>query len=132
MPPAQYPTPFKAAFPSEPAGPMYVKLLDLAIEYPGAVVKLFKDGGASIGLSNANGVLRFEFTYDGLTLAEAATLDGHVASAIFEFYGFQFRHPRTGTLYNDVHYEIYEPDHPVPNGMSQQSRHIILIKRPTG
>lgn len=132
MPPSQFPTPFNASFPLEPSGPIISKLLDLPIEYPATVIKEFKDGGVSIGLSNVNGVIRIELTYDGLFESEAAVLDNHVESAKFQFYGFTFRHPRTGVLYNDVHYETFERDHPVPFGRNRQSRHIILIKRPTG
>lgn len=129
--PAQYPTPAKATHPSEPAGPQYLKLQALAPEYPGITVHEFKDGGANYGASSVNPVLRWDFLYDGLGLVDAAVLDSHFASADGILFGFAFRDPQTDTLYSDVHYETFERDHGQP-GTWIQSRHIVLIKRPTG
>lgn len=129
MPTPQFPTPPKAAFPAEPAGPPYLYLVDVPQEFFGTT-KEFKDGGANYALPNSSGVIRFDFTYNGLTQAMVAPLDTHYNAVHGIAEGFQFRHPRTGVLYNDVHYEVYE--YPGHEWLHVQSRHIILIKRPTG
>lgn len=102
---AIYPTPPNSLHVGETTGPPYLKLLDHPPDYPSNTMHEFKDGGASYGAANTNAVLRFEFEYDGLTSAQAAVLDAHVASAKGILTGFTFRHPRTDVLYSDVHYE---------------------------
>lgn len=127
---SQYPTRPDPAHSGEPAGPKHIKLIDVPPEYTGQSVRIFKDGGASIGLNNPNPVLRWDFTYEGLFVSEAAMLDAHRAEAQDQTGGFNFRHPRTHVLYTDCHYETYE----IPNNEKyfMQDRHIVLIKRPTG
>src|SRR5437899_660842 len=100
MPPGTYPTPANG-------GPKYAVLQDLPITYPGATVKEFKDGGSSYGLSNANGERKWLFIYDAITPAEAAVLDAHNQAANGIYAGFTFTHPRTLTVYSDVHYEEF-------------------------
>ena len=126
MPVSQYPTRAHPTYPAEPAGPLHLKLNDLAPQYF-VVVKEFKDGGANLGLVNSNSVLRWEFTYDGLTNAEGAVLDAHYVEAQGTFGGFNFRHPRTLVLYSNVRYESYEADH---SKIWSQSRRTVLVKRP--
>lgn len=130
MPVAQYPTPTVVAPDVNEIGPWIAVFQDLPIEYRGATVKEFKDGGASYGLANANGVLRFLIGYQGLFPVEVAILDAHYNSANGLFGGFNFRHPRTNVLYTDVHYESYE--YPQHSKIYMQERNVILIKRPTG
>ena len=127
MPPSQFPTPFSSSYPTEPAGPRYLKLERLVSEWRSLVEKEFKDGGVSMGLSNTTPVLQWEFNYDGLTSTEAAMLDEHYEDALGRFYGFTFRDPWTGELFNDVHYELFEKDH---EKVWSNKRHLILIKRP--
>ena len=67
-------------------------------------------------------------SYDGLLDSDAATLDNHNGAAFNTFLGFDFRHPRTNVLYNDVHYETYERDHIRIHNVN--SRKIVLVKRP--
>jgi hypothetical protein len=130
MPVSQFPTPLDPANPSEPDGPIYLLLQDYAPEYPSVIVHIFKDGGASYGLPNPFALFRWELFYDGHTAAAIETLDNHWVEAQGLFGGFNFRHPRTGTLYSDVHYESYERSSHTKFDI--QSRRIVLIKRPTG
>lgn len=129
----QYPTRPNVLHPGEPQGPPHLVLIDHVPQWPSTVVKEFKDGGASIGLSNSNAVYRWEFQYDGLSMDESllAMLDAHYAAAEGQFGGFTFRHPRTNVLYQDVHYELYE-ESPTHSSVGAIARHVILIKRPTG
>lgn len=130
MPVSQYPTPFNAAHPAEPAGPIVAVVQSIPPDYRGTIVKEFKDGGANIGMSTENATLRFLLFYHGLFAAEVETLDNHWVEALGIAEGFNFRHPRTDILYTDVHYESFEyPEH---RKIYMQQRRIILIKRPTG
>src|SRR5207302_4699761 len=105
MPVSQYPT-------EDIGGPKIALIQKLPVTFPGATSKEFKDGGASYGLSNANGLQKWLILHQGLTTAEAATLDNHNASANGIYGGFTFKDPRTGVTYTDVHYETYEyPQH---------------------
>lgn len=122
----QYPTPFNATFPAEPAGPKYAKLLDQTPEYA-TVQKIFKDLGAAVGLLTTSSAQRYELTYDAVTSAEATMLDAHYASAQGIYGGFTFRHPRSGALLSDVHYVSMVVDH---KKTWLQSRTVILEKRP--
>lgn len=132
---AQYPTPLNSAHLTEPDGPgpggtslCGFKLERLVNEYPSVIVKLMVDGGATYGADSATAVARWRLTYTGMTAAQAAVLDAHHDSARHNLLGFDFRDPRTGTLYSDVHYESYEyPGHTL---YSVQSRVVTLAKRP--
>lgn len=132
---AQYPTPYNPSHTGEPAGPgpggsslCGYKLQRLKDEYPSIVVKEMDAGNASYGATNVSPVMRWQFTYTGLTAAQAAVLDAHYAAAFERFLGFQFRDPRTGTLYTDVHYDAYE--YPAHEQYNNQTRIVTLIKRP--
>lgn len=130
MPVSQYPTPFDAAYPTEPSGPIISIFQDLPVEYRGTIIKEFKDGGANFGESTANPTLRWLIKHVGLYVAETAVLDAHWIEARGLFSGFSFRHPRTDVLYSDVHYESY--NYPEHRKIYMQERTTILIKRPTG
>src|ERR1051326_5583348 len=103
MPPSQFPTPFSSSYPTEPAGPRYLKLERLVSEWRSLVEKEFKDGGVSMGLSNTTPVLQWEFNYDGLTSTEAAMLDEHYEDALGQFYAFPFPIPGPGNFLNEFH-----------------------------
>jgi hypothetical protein len=96
---------------------------------------VFDDGGADYKLqSGGTGVKRWILKYDGLTAAQAAILDAHVASAFYSedmgsAIGFNFRDRDTAVLYSNVHY--------APGGYKKGhtktwvcSREVILEKRP--
>jgi hypothetical protein len=101
----------------------------------------YDDGGADFKLqAGGSGVRRWRLDYDGLTLAEAAILDAHLAACFYSSdqgsaVGFNFRAhvPGTvwtdtsGTLYSNVHYEKYETGH---SKVWSQKRSVVLIKRP--
>lgn len=132
---AQYPTPYSAAHSSEPDGPGpggtspcgYI-LQRLPDEYGSVIVKEMTDKGATYGADTTNIVMRWQFTYTGLSAAQAAVLDGHRAAALDKLLGFNFRDPRTGTLYSNVHYDDYQ--YPAHVSYQSQSRIVTLIKRP--
>lgn len=121
MPVGNYPTP-------EFGGPPIAVIQELPIEYPSVIEKIFKDEGASTGLSNANGVRRWLILHHGLFPAEATTLDNHNSSAKHNYEGFSFKNPRTGVTYTDVHYEEYE--YPQHRRYTWTERRTVLIKRP--
>lgn len=104
---------------------------------------IYDDNGADHKLQHGGaGVKRFVLRYDGLTAAQAAILDNHLASAFYSedegsAYGFNFReHLATeawtstnGTLHSNVHY--------APGGYRKShikadicAREILLEKRP--
>ena len=123
----QYPTNSIVAPDDNVLGPQINKLLDLVPQYSTSFHE-FKDLGRSYGLSNTSSSLRWELTYEGLDSTQAGVLDTHYASVKGIYTGFQFRHPRTGTLYTDVHYaEEMEVDH---EKTWIQSRKVILTKTP--
>src|SRR5262249_46301625 len=108
-------------------GPPYLKLLQIAEEYASVTVKTMVDQGATYGADSSNKVRKWEIIYDGLTAAQAATLDTHYKSAVGQLLGFDFTDPQTTTLYTDTHYLEYSRDH---SKVWSQSRKVTLIKRP--
>lgn len=127
MPVSQYPTRFDPAHSGEASGPDHLILIDVPPEYPALTMKLFKDGGAVYSLPSTNVVERWDLNYDGLSEEDAAILDNHRIEAMDQFESFSFRHPRTGILYTNVHYETYEnPGHQI---ITCQSRHVVLVRR---
>jgi hypothetical protein len=102
---------------------------------------IYDDGGADFRLqAGGAGVRRWILEYDGLTDAQAAILDAHLATTFFSpdegsAVGFNFRAhvPGTvwtdtsGTLYANVHYEKYEKGH---KKTWANKRTITLVKRP--
>jgi hypothetical protein len=96
---------------------------------------LYDDGGADYALQHGGtGHKTWIVKYDGLTAAQAAILDAHVASAFYSddegsAWGFNMRDIRTAVLYTNVHY--------APGGYKIGhkktwicSREIVLEKRP--
>lgn len=128
MPVSQFPTKFNSDYPLEPDGPIHLILQDVKPELPALFVKQMKGGGASYSLQSSRLVLRWDITYSGLTRDQVQPLDDHYLEAQDQFGAFDFRHQRTGILYSNVHYELY--DYPPHEHVDCQSRHIVLIKRP--
>lgn len=136
----QYPTPRSSSHSSEPDGPGIASisptgtnicgynLQQLPNEYASVIVKPMVDNGATYGADSGSAVLRWKFTYTGLSATQAAVLDTHFASAKNQLLGFAFRDPRTDTMYSDVHYESYE--YPPHTFYQSQSRIVTLVKRP--
>jgi lysophospholipase L1-like esterase len=123
----QFPTPYNSDFPDEPAGPPYLNLLDMSPEYPSLAVKLMKGGGAVYSLPSSKIVLPWDFTYGGLTEAQAKVLDDYRAETQDAFESFDFRHPRSGIMYHGCHMRLFEdPGH---EKIWSQSRHIVIEKR---
>lgn len=96
---------------------------------------IFEDQGADRNLSAASAVQRWAFVYRGLSETQAKVLDDHYDSANGPFQGFSFTEPRnypwsgtTGTVFTDVHYEVFERDH--DRILHNQIRRVVLIKRP--
>jgi hypothetical protein len=123
---AQFPTRRNPAHLSEPIGPDHLILRDLVPEYS-VTIKEFKDKGRSYGQINTANAQRWELIYNGLTAAQAATLDAHYVDAQGQFESFSFRHPRTSVLHTDVHYESFERSH---EKIWSQSVRIVLVKTP--
>lgn len=109
-------------------GPPIALIQKLPVTFPGARSKEFKDGGASYGLSNANGLQKWLIIHQGLTTAEGTTLDNHNVSANGIYGGFTFKDPRSGITYTDVHYESY--DYPQHKRITMTERRTVLVKRP--
>ena len=80
--------------------------------------------------------------YDGLTIAEAAILDAHVAASFYSpdegsAYGFNFRHHIAGDTWSSTAGTLYANCHYSPGGYSKshthtgsQAREIVVEKRP--
>lgn len=73
----------------------------------------YDDGGASFVLRNDTAPIIFVLKYDGLSVAEAATLYAHRADAFGEAFGFSLTNPRTSQTYTNVHYapDGWKEDH---------------------
>lgn len=128
---SNFPIPANAAHPSEPAGPVYLKLQELPPEYPSLVFKEMVDGGGTHGADTTNKIRRFQLTYDGLTAAQFGQLFAHRAEAIDTFLGFNFRYYRASEsideLLSDCHYESFTYDH---QKTWSRSCEIVICKRP--
>jgi len=125
---SQFPTPASVAHPAEPSGPYYLKLLQLPDEYAGIVVKVMVDGGATYGGDTTNVIRRWRLEYNGLTSTQLGVLTAHFTEALGILLGFNFRDPRSDTLFTDVHYEgEIQIDH---TKTRSNSCNLTLIKRP--
>jgi hypothetical protein len=120
----------------EPNGPRFNRFRDLKPEYPSTVVKVMKSGSANYSTPEPTPILRWEMSYANKRLDadrgpawNILPLDAHNAEALDVALGFAFRHPRTGVLYNDVHYETYDTDQ--EQRVIRQIRRVVLIKRPS-
>lgn len=125
--PGAYPTPNTST--SYGVGPLWLKLHQFQPAYAEVSSKhQYEDGGASFQTANDTAPIRWLIQYDGLSLAEVAVIDAHMADAFGEVYGFTFTNPRTTVAYTDVHYdEGFTEDH---EKTWVNSRTIHLIKRP--
>lgn len=104
---------------------------------------IFDDGGADYKLQNGGaGLKRWIIKYDGLTAAEAASLDAHLASTFYSedegsAVGFNMRHHVPGTSWSDTSGTLYASVHYSPGGYKtvhsktwSNAREIVLEKRP--
>jgi hypothetical protein len=104
---------------------------------------IYDDQGADYKLqAGGTGVKRWIIRYDGLSLADAAIIDAHVATTYYSeeegsAVGFNFRHHVAGTAWTATSGTLYSAVHYAPNGykvghskVGSQSREIILEKRP--
>lgn len=120
--------------------PLYFEMLPETFTVTKTV---YDDGGADFALQSGGvGVKRWVIRYDGLTLAQAALIDAHVATAFYSedegsAYGFNFRHHIPGTLWSDTSGTLYSAVHYAAGGYKKghsktwsQSREITLIKHP--
>lgn len=96
---------------------------------------IYDDNGADYRVQ-AGGVGKktWVLKYDGLTAAQAAILDAHLASTFYSpdegsAVGFNFRDARTATLYGNCHYAPggYEKSH---TKTWSNGRSITIEKRP--
>lgn len=77
---------------------------------------------------NAGIIRRWRFEYQGLSEADAATLDAHYESAKSSAFGFGFTNPRTAEVLSSVRYDKYTVgDH---EKKWAGNRSIVLIKYP--
>jgi hypothetical protein len=104
---------------------------------------IYDDNGADTALqAGGSGLIVWHIRYDGLTLAEAAILDAHLATAFYSAdegsaYGFNFRHHIPGDTWSSTAGTLYANCHYSPGGYSKshthtgsQAREIVIEKRP--
>lgn len=104
---------------------------------------IYDDNGADTALqSGGSGRLVWTIRYDGLSLAQAAILDAHVAAAFYSpdegsGFGFNFRHHIPGDTWSSTAGTLYANCHYAPGGYTKshthtgsQARQIIIEKRP--
>lgn len=131
--PGQYPIPSVTVITSGGAsvgGPQYTKYHHYQPDYDAVVdTHVYDDGGASYLSRNDTAPIIFLFEYGGHLLSEeAAILDNHRADAHGPFYGFELTDPRTGEVFQDVHYLEWSEDHRIIQITNE--RIVRLIKRP--
>lgn len=119
----------------EPNGPIINKFRDFEPVWPTLVIKKMKDGGANTTMSNLTPEYRWELLYKKVSKPSSdqlvAMLDAHFQEALSFALGFNFRHPKTGVMWADVHYEEFDrPDH--GKRVEQQMRRVVLVKWPAG
>jgi hypothetical protein len=132
----QYPTPrFDHNDPTmsgEPDGPIITRFRTLEPRWPATVTKRMKDGGGNVSISNTDPELRWELVYVKVSQASSnilAMLDQHFAACYGFVLDFEFRHPKTGVIYQGVRYETFDPpDH--GKRVWQQSRKVTLVQWP--
>jgi len=94
----------------------------------------YDDGGRDVKLQNGgNGIKSWVLAYDGLTEAQVAILDAHMLAAKLPDDGpsgnsFNFRDPKTTTLYTTVRYLSYE--RVAHKKRWSNARNITLVKYP--
>lgn len=123
-----------AAFPSVAftASPYPLVLQELTETFQVAFTE-YDDGGRDTALQHGGvGIKRWLLFYDGLTTAQAATLDTHMLSARLNgdglsAYTFSFT-TRAGVAYTGVRYERY--DRPQFKFRDNQARTIVLVRFP--
>lgn len=109
-------------------GPKYRLFLQQEPEYHVTTSPEYGDGGKDTALRNTTPTRRWVIEYDGLTPAEATTLDDHFDSCYGTHLGFGFTDPRTSTVYANVKYDRYERAAHVKK--ISLRRRVVLIKRP--
>lgn len=131
--PGPYPIPAETIITSggvEVAGPQYTKYHRYQPDYDAVVdTHIYEDGGASFVSRNDTAPIVFLFEYAGNLLAEESDiLDDHRADAFGGLYGFELTDPRTGEVFQDVHYLEWAEDHRIIQTTNE--RIVRLIKRP--
>lgn len=104
---------------------------------------IYDDNGADYALQvGGNGLRTWIIKYEGLTLAQAAILDAHLASCFYSedegsAFGFNFRHHVAGTAWTDTSGTLYANCHYAPGGYKKNhskvwicSREITIEQRP--
>lgn len=103
---------------------------------------IYDDNGADYKLQNGGaGLKRWILRYDGLTAAEAAILDAHLATTFYSedegsAVGFNFRTHVAGSLWSSAAGTLYGSVHYAPGGYKKSHtktwsciREVILEKR---
>lgn len=118
----------------EPNGPIITEFTAHEPEWPGTVVKPYKDGGVTIEVIQPIPLRRWTLTYRKVSRPSTnrliGELDPHYLVCLGQVEGFDFRDLDTGILYNDVHYESFKSSH--GKRRWQGIREVGLIKRPPG
>lgn len=133
--PGPYPIPSETIILSggaEVGGPQYTKYHRYQPDYDAVVdTHEYDDGGASYVIRNDTAPIIFLFEYAGHLLSEESDiLDDHRAEAFGPAFGFELTDPRTGEVFQDVHYapDGWEEDHRIIQTLNE--RIVRLIKRP--
>lgn len=131
--PGPYPIPSETVITSggvEVAGPQYTKYHRFQPDYESVVdAHVYEDGGASYVSRNDVAPIIFLFEYaNNLLSEESDVLDYHRATAFGPLYGFELTDPRTGEIFQDVHYLEWSEDHRIIQTFNE--RVVRLIKRP--
>lgn len=121
--PWTFPTPNPFPFPSI-GGPQYKRFQEMEPSWGEFEVE-FPDKVKIANTAQTSGIRHFQIDYEGLTEAEARTLDQHYISTRGGI-SFSMTVPRTGEALTKVRYEKYEV---VPHTKKwAQIRRVILIK----
>lgn len=133
--PGPYPIPSETIILSggaEVGGPQYSKYHRYQPNYEAVVdTHEYEDGGASFVIRSDTAPIIFLFEYAGYLLEdEAVILDNHRADAYGPAFGFELTDPRSGQVWQDVHYapDEWEEDHDIIQTLN--TRIVRLIKRP--
>lgn len=130
--PGPYPTPSETIITSGGAsvgGPIYMKFRQFVPSYDDVVDEhIYEDEGASYLIRTDTAPIIFLFEYPGnIDEDDAAILDNHRADAFGKAFGFELTNPRTGEVFQNVHYLDGQDDH---DKVWMQKRVIRLIWRP--
>lgn len=110
-------------------GPQYTKYRQFDPSWDDVTdTHTYEDGGASYLALNDNAPIAFLFEYAGNLLEEEAEiLRDHRNDAGGQLFGFELTDPRTGQVFQNVHYLESDDDH-IKTWMQQRT--VRLIWRP--